>query len=239
MKYRFRMGRSAWAAFWCLWVALAACQAKRDEDNRGLGPGTQLPNLLKSGALLNAPVDVGAPRAGWVIYAFSPDSPLCESNHHQVEALADSLPPEWVLLSVAETGDGLPAFFERLSVTVPVLTRVPEIDLSKYQIDETPRTYILDEAWKVIEILEGPYQGEVAERLATRFQVQLAPSSAATHEALLPDQARSKNPEAHPRVEAQRLCQDSQQRPYSVGAKADSLGLRLECKSGGTWIPVS
>jgi len=188
--------------------------------------GSPLPSLLAEARMRNAPVDVAPPQGGWVVYAFSPAAPVSEKNNPSVEKLAKSLPPDWVLLSVATEPHGVQDFVDRLHVTVPVLTQVAEKALESYRITSTPRTYVLDKDWKLLEILDGPYQGEVAKKLAARFKVALPVTAAVT--------AGAAPPKGTPN-----LCLDRQQLGYSRGAKADVLGLKLQCGPGGVWVPVA
>ena|GEM_PF-6385674 len=179
----------------------------------------------------NAPVAVAPPLGGWVVYAFSPASPASEQNCRSVEKLSRNLPPDWLLLAVAAEPHGVQDFVERLHVTVPVLTQVAEKALERYQITSTPRTYVLDKSWKLLEILDGPYEGEVAKKLAARFKVAL-PAAATGGDA-------GRAPNAGPANGARNLCLDRQQYGYSRGAKAEVLGWRFECGPGGVWVPVA
>jgi hypothetical protein len=191
--------------------------------------GSRLPDLIQEARMRNAPVDVKAPRGGWVIYVFSPGSSSCSKNAGSVEQLARSLPPDWVLLSVATEAQGVAEFVDRHRVTVPVLTQVPEKVLGQYRITGTPRTYILEESWQLVEILEGAFQGQVARRLETRFKVKL-PAPAAPAQSSTPP--RSKPGSAS-------LCLDMRQGRYSHGAKADVLGFTFRCGAGGVWVPAT
>src|ERR1700681_4652290 len=188
--------------------------------------GSPLPSLLVEARMRNAPVEAVPPQGGWIVYAFSPASPLSEKNCRSVEKLARSLPPDWLLLALATESQGAQDFVERLHVTVPVLTQVAEKALESYRITSTPRTYVLDKDWKLLEILDGPYEGEVARKLAARFKVAL-PAAAALAEA-----GRGQPPGAR------NLCLDRQQNTYSRGARAEVLGLKFQCGPGGVWVAV-
>jgi hypothetical protein len=205
----------------------------RDAVDRSL-VGSEVPNLLQSGRLRNAPVDSPAPPAGWVLYAFSPGSPACAQNAPNVARLAASLQPGWALLAVAVESRGLPRFLERFHVTLPVLMDVPLAELAKLRVTATPRTYILDPQWKVLEVLDGPFEGSVASRLVQRLHPRPGPR-------LQAGAAAAPAPQNDPdlSVTSTKLCLDAQQRPYSPGAVATALGTKLECKPGGTWASVS
>jgi len=181
----------------------------------------------------NAPVEVAPPQGGWVVYAFSPASPASEKNCRSVEKLARALPPDWLLLAVATEPHGVQDFVERLHVTVPVLTQVAEKALEGYWITSTPRTYVLDKNWKLLEILDGPYEGEVAKKLAARFKVALPAAATGA------DAGRGQPPHAGPANGARNLCLDRQQYVYSRGAKAEVLGWKFQCGPGGVWVPVA
>lgn len=205
------------------------------EAGRGLPKiGARMPDLIQESRMRNAPVDVKAPRGGWVIYVFSPHSSSCGKNVGTVEQLARSLPPDWILLSVSMEAQGVPDFVARHGVTVPVLTQVPEKTLGQYRITGTPRTYILDKDWKLVEILEGAFQGKVARKLETRFKVKLPPPAGAAPVQDRPDPA----PQGSAAGPAG-LCLDRQQGKYSRGAKADVLGLTFRCGAGGVWVPAT
>jgi len=222
--------RLCMATFWCFSILLGCRGSERSGGMVDLRPGSQLPNLLQVGRLRNAPVARPAPKSGWVLYVFSPSSPLCASNAPAVATLANSLPEDWVLLSVAMDNRDLQSFIDRFTVTTPVLTGIPETELTKYQ-PAASRTYLLDDSWQLIEILDGPYQGEVAERLSRRLKVQLP--------RVLTERAQNPEPSRKQPIRLNgELCLDSQQKPYSRGAKADVLGMRFECGTGGLWIPV-
>jgi hypothetical protein len=188
-------------------------------------PGARLPNLLALAHLRNAPVGKPAPKEGWLVYVFSPRSPKSEKNQARVEELARSLPDSWVLFAVATEPQELPAFLERLHVTVPVLTQIPAKALSPYRIVSTPRTYVLDKDWTLIEVLDGPLEGRVARKLAERF-----PSASS------PAPARDLAPPGGKPLPSS-LCRDHQQYPYSRGASAEALGVKLRCGEGGVWVP--
>jgi hypothetical protein len=194
--------------------------------------GSPLPSLLAEARMRNAPVEVAPPQGGWVVYAFSPASPASEKNSRSVEKLARALPPDWQLLAVATEPHGAQDFVERLHVTIPVLTQVAEKAVEAYRITSTPRTYVLDKDWKLLEILDGPYEGEVAKKLAARFKVAL-PAAAAG-----PDASRGQPPSAGPPSSARNLCLDRQQNVYSRGAKAEVLGWKFQCGPGGVWVPA-
>jgi hypothetical protein len=199
----------------------------RGAGGRGISPGkgTKLPNLLAMAHMRNAPVGAPPAQDGWILYAFSPLSPKSEKNQARVEKLARSLPDSWVLLAVAAESQGVPAFVERHHVTVPVLTQIPAKVLSPYKIVSTPRTYILDKDWKLIEVLEGPFEGRIAKKLAERFppagKQAPAPAPAPPGGKPLPSS----------------LCRDRQQGLYSRGADAEVLGLKMHCGEGGFWVP--
>ncbi|HEV2855842.1 MAG TPA: hypothetical protein VHC97_23845 [Thermoanaerobaculia bacterium] len=191
--------------------------------------GTRMPSVLAGARMRNAPVDEPPPQGGWIVYAFSPLSPESERNQGRVEQLARSLPRDWALLAVATEAQGVPAFCERLRVTVPVLTQVPAADLAAYRITSAPRTYVLDRNWELMEVLDGPFDGEVAEKLAARFPA--GPGSVkATNVAEGP-------PGGKPLPRS--LCRDRRQGLYSRGSKADAFGVRLQCGAEGLWVPAS
>jgi len=210
-----------------LLLALGLALMDRGAGGGGIrpDPGSRLPNLLALSQLRNAPVGAPAPKEGWIVYTFSPRSPKCEKNQEHVEELARSLPDSWALLAVATEPQDLPAFLERLHVTVPVLTQIPPKALSPYRIVSTPRTYVLDKDWTLIEVLDGPFEGRVAKKLAERFPS--AGSPAPGHD-LAP-------PGGKPLPSS--LCRDRQQYPYSRGAAAEALGVKLRCGEGGVWVP--
>ena len=103
-------------------------------------------------------------------------------------------------------------------------------------MDEDDRIKSQDDLAKVIgkvsRVLDGPYQGEVAKKLATRFKVALPAVAAVVAGS---DAGRA----APPPKGAPNLCLDHQQLGYSRGAKADVLGLKLQCGPGGVWVPVA
>src|SRR5688572_3434808 len=152
-----------------------ACRAV-NSDTRRPETGKRLPSVLAEARMRNAPVGEPPAKDGWIVYAFSPLSPKSEANQKRVEELARSLPRGWTLLAVSTETEGVSAFVERLRVTVPVLTQVPAAALKAYKVASTPRTYVLDKDWKLLEVLDGPFEGKVAEKLAARFKTQ--PSSA-------------------------------------------------------------
>lgn len=211
-----------------LLLILALSLVHRGADSRGISPGkgTRLPNLLTVALMRNAPVGAPPAKDGWVLYVFSPLSPKSEKNQARVEELSRSLPGSWVLLAVAAEPQGVPAFMERHHVTVPVLTQIPPKTLSSYQIVSTPRIYILDKDWKVLEVLDGPLEGRVAKRLAERF-----PPSGKPVPALAPAPSGG---EPLPSS----LCRDRQQGLYSRGARAEVLGVKLRCGEEGFWVPA-
>lgn len=186
--------------------------------------GSRLPNLLEGSRLRNAPVGVPAPQGGWVVYAFAPSCPSCAADFSRIEALAASLPADWVLLSISTGPEGLSSYLEPLHVTVPVLDQVPVEALAEYRIASLPRTYILSSDWELLEVLNGAWQGEVAESLGNRFKVAWKPAL---------EKGQSGGPGKWP----DHLCLDARQGPYSRGAKADVFGLRFRCGEGGVWLP--
>lgn len=188
--------------------------------------GTRLPSVLTQARMRNAPVGEPPATGGWIVYAFSPLSPKSDANQKHVEELARSLPHDWVLLSIATEADGARAFCERLHVTVPVLTQIPAATLKAYKVNSTPRTYVLDQDWKLLEVLDGPFQGKVAEKLAARFKT--------TKTGAGPQGAPSSGGPSSPN-----LCRDRQQYPYSRGSKADALGMKLRCGTEGVWGPAA
>lgn len=208
-------------------LALGLALADRGAGGSGIrpDPGTPLPNLLALAHLRNAPVGEPPPKEGWLVYVFSPRSPKSEKSQARVEELARSLPDSWVLLAVATESQELPAFLERLHVTVPVLTQIPAKALSPYRIVSTPRTYVLDKDWTLLEVLDGSLEGRVARKLAERF-----PSSGS------PAPARAQAPPGGKPLPSN-LCRDRQQYPYSRGANAEALGVKLRCGEGGYWVP--
>lgn len=192
-------------------------------DTRSPEIGTRLPSVLAEARLRNAPVDEPPAESGWIVYAFSPLSPKSEASHKRVEELARSLPGGWVLLALSTETEGVSAFVERLRVTVPVLTQVPAATLKAYKITGTPRTYVLDKDWKLLEILDGPFEGKVAKKLAARFK----PSN---------PRPQASRPAGGPNSPG--LCRDQQQHPYSRGSKAEALGVKLRCGPEGVWGPA-
>lgn len=165
-----------------------------------------------------------------MIYVFAPGTAVPERNQEKVEALARALPADWVLLSVATDAKAVPAFMERLRVTVPVLTQVPEKVLAAYGRRGAIRTYILDRDWKLLESLEGPFEGKVAKRLADRFQVTWKPS---------PERAAAAPVAGVGEERPRPMCRDAGQQEYSRGAKANALGLEIRCGLGGLWAAGS
>lgn len=210
-----------------LGLLAGACQTS---DSPGLEIGTQLPSLLREARLQNAPVDAEPPRKGWVIYFFSPRSSAAEENSARVEALADSLSPDWVLLAVPVEEEALSAFLDRLQVTVPILTQIPRTALGPFQVTADPRTYILDMEWKLVAVLDGVYRDEIAEQLVRHLNVSKANLAGAKASA-------GTSPSNHQSRPGD--CLDSNQDPYSPDAKAEVLGQLFRCASGGLWIPIS
>ena len=215
--------------------AFGGCQKARQDENALPEIGTQMPSLLEGARLLNAPVGVGLPEKGWVIYAFSPKSSSCAENSSSIEALADSLPRDWALISVSTEDDGLLPFLARNHLTIPVLPQASREALAQYRVVSTPRTYILDKDWKLLEVLDGAFRGEVAARLSARFGVPIQPASVEGSSARAQDRADTQDQEIG---RPARLCLDSEQRPYSRGAKAEVFGELFECGVGGVWIPL-
>ncbi|HEX4962052.1 MAG TPA: hypothetical protein VF173_14535 [Thermoanaerobaculia bacterium] len=190
--------------------------------------GSKLPSVLDEARLRNAPVDAPPPQGGWVVYVFSPGAAVSDRNQSRVEELARALPPEWALLAVATEAQGAPAFLERLPVTVPLLTQVPEAAMAAYHVTRVPRTYVLDKEWTLLAVLDGPYQGDVAKKLDARFKVALPAAPPP------PPEAREARPPG-----PHNLCLDRKQNGYSRGAKAEALGRKLQCGPGGVWVPVA
>lgn len=199
---------------WLL-IVLSGC---RPSASGLLEKGTQLPNVLDGAVMRNAPVDAAPPTEGWVIYVFSPAAPESARNGEAVERLARSLPPGWTLLAVAMDTNGLPAFLRQAHPTVPVLSQVPDAALGAYRIAHTPRTYVLDKDWKLLEAVDGVYAG-------ARFKGAANPPPAAGPAAAVEEPGH--------------LCLDQLQRPYSRGGKAQALGRSYQCGEGGAWVPAS
>ncbi len=224
-----RSNRTRWGRGICLLALLFLVPASRPGlgDTGKPSAGARLPGVLAGARMRNAPVGEPPAKEGWVIYAFSPLSPKSEANQKRVEELARSLPRGWALLAVSTETEGVPAFVERLRVTVPVLTQVPAATLKAYKISSTPgatpRTYILDKDWNLLEVLDGPFEGKVAKKLAARFK----PSNPGSEVNRLPGGPDSPS-----------LCRDHQQSPYSRGSKADALGVKLRCGPEGVWMPA-
>jgi hypothetical protein len=151
---------------------------------------------------------------------------LCEENSSRVETLARALPPGWLLLGVAVEDEGLADFLDRLHVTIPVAAQVDQAALAAYHVDATPRTYILDQNWRLLEVLDGPFETEATKSLEERFHTHLALDGA------------SATPREGPDLRGKGLCFDHQQHPYSPGAKAAALGLPIRCGAGGAWLPA-
>ncbi len=195
-------------------------------DTRRPEIGKRLPSVLAEARMRTAPVGEPPAQGGWIVYAFSPLSPKSGANQKQVEELARSLPSGWVLLTLSTETAGVSAFVERLRVTVPVLTQVPTATLKAYKVTASPRTYVLDKDWKLLEVLDGPFEGKVVEKLAARFKPK--PSGAG------PQVDRPAGGPSSPN-----LCRDRQQNPYSRGSKADALGVKLRCGPEGVWGPAA
>ena len=198
---------------------LAACRS----SPAGLEKGTQLPSVLDGAVMRNAPVEAAPPAQGWVVYVFSPEAPESARNSDAVERLSRSLPPDWVFLSVATESKNLSEFMRRVRPTVPVLSQVPDGALTAYRVTRTPRTYVLDSDWKLLEVIDGVYQGEAAKQVAARFKGSGEPLPAAGP--VTKDD------------EPVRLCRDPHQGAYSRGAKARVLGRSYRCGEKGVWVP--
>jgi hypothetical protein len=204
----------------------------------GLETGSRLPNLLLEARVRNLPVDVAAPSRGWVVYFFSPESAASQENGRRAERLASGLPSEWTLLAVAGEDEGLDAFLQSLHVTSPVLSQISRESLARYRFSKTPRIYILDAGWKLVEVLDGPFQGKSAKKLSARLNIPVA--------LFAPQGAPHKSESSTgPNATSQRVgkfprdtCLDRQQRPYSSGAKANAFGLTFLCGTGGAWAPL-
>jgi hypothetical protein len=197
-------------------------------DTRAPKIGTRLPSVLTQAFLRNAPVAEPPAKEGWIVYSFSPLSAKSEANHKRVEELARSLPRGWVLLALSTETEGVSAFVERLHVTVPVLTRLPKTTLNAYKVAGTPRTYVLDKDWKLLEVLDGPFEGKVAKKLESRFK---------TSQAGKPSDTPPGGPPGGKPL-PRNLCRDNQQAPYSRGAEVNALGVKLQCGMEGVWVPA-
>jgi len=192
--------------------------------------GSQLPNLLLEAKIRNLPVQAEAPRNGWIVYIFSPSSAAAQKNAASAEQLAGSLPSDWSFLSVADADNGLPGFLEKFHVTSPVLFQLSTKTLALYAGSKTPRTYILDKDWKLVEVLDGPFDGAVAKKLSTRLKVDVKQTPAKGSPAA---PAAAERPSG---LSADNLCLDRQQRTYSSGARANAFGFRFVCAmTGGAW----
>lgn len=194
-----------------------------------LRPGLELPNLLRQGRFRNAPANQRPPGSGWVVYLFSPRSAVSAKNSDQALAVARSLPQDWAFLAVATETDGLLPFMERQRFRVPLISEVPAGELSAYGPSTRPRTFILGPDWRLIEEMDGLYNGEVARRLAHRLgpAVKLALGGGAAVD----------GPKPPPGLPAG-LCLDSLQRPSSPGAGIVAFGVRFECEKDGTWVSL-
>jgi hypothetical protein len=204
-------------------------------DARGRLPaiGSRLPNVLPRALMRNAPVNAPPPQKGWIVYVFSPGSAASRRNSGNVEQLAHTMPADWAFLAVATEENGLEEFLKQHRVTVPVLTQVPVGSLAAYGIQSTPRTYILDRDWKLLEVLGGELKGKTASRLAARIGIPL-PRSGEGSEGPRP---APNQPDGGSKL--RNLCLDGEQRPYSRGAEADALGLKFRCQAGGVWAAAA
>jgi len=223
-SHRARRSRTGLGILLAFLLVLVSGRSSGDASSRKPRAGARLPSVLREARLRNAPVDEPPPSSGWIVYVFSPLDSGSGSQQARVEALTRSLPRGWALLSVATEAQGVPAFLERTRATVPVLTQVPAATLAAYRVTATPRTYVLDRDWKLLDVLDGPWEGKVAKELAARFGTfgGVPPAGTAADSSL-------------PR----NLCRDRQQLPYSRGARADALGVKLQCGMEGIWMPAS
>lgn len=223
-----RLTRRPGALFALALLCGSAMNAGCGTDSSGsMRAGRQLPPLLPAGQLLNAPIEVPEPTEGWVLYLFSPrDCPQCEENSSRVEALARALPHGWQFLGIAIEEEGLADFVDRLHVTVPVAAQIDQAALSAYTVDATPTTYVLDQGWRLLEVLGGPFEPEAAQTLEKRFRIHLALDGAPS------------TSDPNPDLRGKGLCFDHQQHAYSPGAKAAAWGLPIRCGAGGVWLPA-
>jgi len=196
----------------------------------GLQAGSQLPNLLLEAKIRNLPVQAEAPRSGWIVYIFSPASAASQKNAASAEQLASSLPSDWAFLSVADEDAGVPGFLEKFHLTSPVLFQISKPTLALYAASKTPRTYVLDKDWKLLEVLDGPFQGAVAKKLSTRLKIDVTQAGAKSSPSAPAATGRQSG------LSASNLCLDRQQRTYSSGARANALGFKFVCAvTGGAW----
>ncbi len=209
-------------------LCLSSSYRSGSSDTRNPKVGARLPSVLTQARMRNAPVDEPPAKEGWIVYAFSPLSPKSEANQKRVEELARSLPRGWVLLALSTDTEGVAAFVERLQVTMPVLTQVPKPTLSAYKVSSTLRTYVLDKEWKLLEVLDGPFEGKVAKKLAARFKASQSGKPTETSQSSPP----GGKPLPH------NLCRDGNQAPYSRGSRVVALGTKLQCGMEGVWVPA-
>lgn len=223
---RYKKDRRRPGIFLLALLVLVSAGRPGNGDTRKPAIGKPLPSVLAGARMRNAPVGEPPAQEGWIVYAFSPLSPKSEANQKHAEELARSLPGGWVLLALSTETEGVSAFCQRLHVTVPVLTQVPTATLKAYKATATPRTYVLDKDWKLLEVLDGPFEGKVAEKLAARFKTRPSGETSPTN-----------RPAGGP--SSPNLCRDRQQNPYSRGSKADALGVKLRCGTEGVWGPAA
>lgn len=213
-------------------VYLASALSRSRAQPGELKVGSKMPDLLVGPVRFrNAPVDSAIPSAGWVVYFFSPRCEWCRKNSASLETLNRSLPAGWRLIAVSLDENGLDKFIDDFRVTVPVVSRVRPESVETYRVLGTPRTYLLNRDWALLEVLGGAYTGAVAERLRERFNVSLDLSNAPTDSpaALAPASAAAGS---------SRLCLDEKQNTYSTGARAEILGEAYRCATGGEWAAV-
>lgn len=151
-----------------------------------------------------------------VVYVLSPGCSWCRRNARNIETVIkrDSGRHRFVVVSLHT--EGLQELAKTLPSGIELVAEVSAESRKRYFFGPSPQTLVISDEGVVLRHWNGAYDREVAEQVATYFNVVL--------------------PGLTVDVEPTSLCRDDAGRLYSRGFVAVMSGVRKECGENGKWI---
>jgi hypothetical protein len=130
--------------------------------------GDPVPNLLHVSGIDGKTHDVDYSDGPVVLYVFRPGCGWCQRNSPKARFLARRIAPNYRVIGLSLSSDGLPEFLRTYPLDFPIYTGLPASAITAYRLQTTPETIVVSRSGRVVTSWNGAYIG-IRKSLIERF----------------------------------------------------------------------
>jgi len=107
-----------------------------------------------------------------LIYIFSPTCRWCEKNVAGIQDLAKKVSPEYDVVGLVQSPDGMTEYLARHSLSFPIVVDNDPADMAALGFQGTPQTILIVDG-KIVHNWSGAFQGKVRESIQGTLGVSI------------------------------------------------------------------